>query len=64
MGLRPTLYSTLPITIPYKARAVFNVVVDAIVGNGEEILVWIDRCLEVHTMAEIAPNNLFKTIQK
>jgi hypothetical protein len=31
-------WAGLPITIPEKARALFNVAVNAIVGNGEEIL--------------------------
>ena len=53
----------LPITVTRKARALFNVAVDAIVGNGEEILFWTNGWLDGHTMAEIAPN-LFKTIQK
>jgi hypothetical protein len=56
-------WAGLPITVPHKARALFNVAVDAIVGNGEEILFWTDRWLGGHTLAEIAPN-LFKTVQK
>ena len=31
-------WAGLLITVPHKARALFNVAVDAIVGNGEEIL--------------------------
>jgi hypothetical protein len=46
-----------------KARALLNVAVNAIVGNGEEILFWTDRWLDGHTMAEIAPN-LLKAVQK
>jgi hypothetical protein len=45
------------------AKALFDVVVDAIVGNGEEILFWKDRWLDGHTLAELAPC-LFKTIAK
>jgi hypothetical protein len=56
-------WAGLPITIPEKARALFNVAVNAIVGNGEEILFWTDRWLDGHTMAEIAPN-LLKAVQK
>ena len=37
--------------------------VDAIVGNGEEILFWKDRWLGGRTLAEIAPN-LFKAVPK
>ena len=31
-------WSGLPITVPHKARALFNVAIDAIIRNGEEIL--------------------------
>ena len=54
-------WAGLPISVPHKAEALFNVAVDAIVGNGEEILFWKDRWLGGHTMAEIAPN-LFKAV--
>jgi hypothetical protein len=39
-------WADLPIIVPYKARALFNVAVDAIVRNGEEILFWTDRWLD------------------
>jgi len=56
-------WAGLSIAVPHKARALFNVAVDAIVGNGEEILFWTDRWLDGHTVAEIAPN-LFSAVQK
>ena len=36
---------------------------DATVGNGEKILLWTDRWLDDHTIAEVAPNQ-FKTVSK
>ena len=56
-------WAGLSIAVPHKAWALFNVAVDAIVGNGEEILFWTDRWLDGHTMVEIAPN-LFNAVQK
>jgi hypothetical protein len=56
-------WAGLPISIPRKAQGLFDVAVDAIVGNGEHILFWTDRWLDGHTMAEIAPN-LIKTAGK
>jgi len=56
-------WAGLPVEVPPKAKALFDVAVDAIVGNGEEILFWKDRWLDGHTLAEIAPN-LFKTVPK
>lgn len=56
-------WAGLPVTVPLKAQALFDVAVDAIVGNGEEILFCKDRWLDGHTLAEIAPN-LFKTVPK
>jgi hypothetical protein len=55
--------ASLPVAVPHRAQALFNVAVDAIVENGEEILFWTDKWLDGHTMAEIAPN-LFKIVQK
>ena len=57
MGRAPSL------SVPRKAQALFDVAVDAIVGNGEHILFWTDRWLDGHTMANIAPN-LVKTVTK
>jgi hypothetical protein len=56
-------WAGLPIAVPHKARALFNVAVNAIVGNGEKILFWTDRWLDGYTMAEIAPN-LSKAVPK
>ena len=56
-------WAGLPVSVPGKAQALFDVAVDAIVGNGEQILFWTDRWLDGHTMAEIAPN-LIKTVRK
>ena len=56
-------WAGLPISVPLKARALFNIAVDAIVGNGEEILFWTDRWLDGHTLSEIAPN-LFRNVPK
>jgi hypothetical protein len=56
-------WAGLPVTVSPKAKAMFDVAVDAIVGNGEEILFWKDRWLDGHTLAEIAPD-LFKTVSK
>lgn len=53
----------LPMTFPHKAWALFHVVVEAIIGNDEKILFWINRWLDGHTMAEIAPN-LFNVVPK
>ena len=56
-------WAGLPIQIPQNAQPLFNVAVDAIVGNGEKILFWKDRWLDGHTIAEIAPN-LVKSVHK
>jgi hypothetical protein len=56
-------WARLPISVPRKAQALFDVAVDTIVGNGEHILFWTDRWLDGHTMAEISPN-LIKTLAK
>ena len=56
-------WAGLPVAVPRKAQALFDVGVDAIVGNGEQILFWTDRWLDGHTMAEIVPN-LVKTLTK
>jgi hypothetical protein len=56
-------WAGLPIQIPQNAQPLFNVAVDAIVGNGEKILFWKDRWLDGRTIAEIAPN-LVKSVHK
>ncbi|CAN6231704.1 unnamed protein product [Urochloa humidicola] len=56
-------WAGLPIQVPHKAQALFNIAVDAKVGNGEQILFWTDRWLDGHTVAELAPN-LFSAVPK
>jgi hypothetical protein len=56
-------WAGLHVPVPTMAKALFDVAVDAIVGNGEEILFWKDRWLDGHTLVELAPC-LFKTIPK
>jgi hypothetical protein len=56
-------WAGLPIQAPRNARALFNVAVDAIVGNGVKILFWTDRWLDGRTIAEVAPN-LFRIVSK
>ena len=56
-------WAGLPVQISRNTQALFNVAVDAIVGNGEKILFWTDRWLDGHTLDEIAPN-LFNTVPK
>jgi hypothetical protein len=53
----------LSISIPYKARVLFDMAVNVVVGNGDKILFWFDRWLDGLTMAEMAPN-LFRAIPK
>lgn len=60
---RDRSWAGLPVSVPRKAQALFDAAVDAIVGNGEQILFWTDRWLDGHTMAEIAPN-LVKRVTK
>jgi hypothetical protein len=43
-------WAGLPIQAPRNAQALFNVVVDAIVGNGEKIMFWTDRWLDGKTV--------------
>lgn len=56
-------WAGLHVLVPAKAKALFDVAVDAVFGNGEEILFWKDRWLDGHTLAELAPN-LVKTVPK
>jgi hypothetical protein len=56
-------WAGLPVTVSPKAKVMFDVAVDAIVGNGVEILFWKDRWLDGHTLVELAPN-LIKTVPK
>jgi hypothetical protein len=56
-------WAGLSISIPYKARALFDMAVNAVVGNGEKILFWSDRWLDGLTMAETA-SNLFRVVPK
>ena len=56
-------WAGLPVQVPRKAQALFNIAVDAIVGNGEKIQFWTDRWLNGHTLAELAPN-LFNAVPK
>jgi hypothetical protein len=44
-------WAGLPVQAPRKARALFNIAVDAIVGNGEKIRLWTDRWLNGHNEA-------------
>jgi hypothetical protein len=56
-------WAGLSISIPYEARALFNMAVNAVVGNGEKILFWSDHWMDGLTMAEMAPN-LFRAVPK
>ena len=56
-------WAGLPIEVPAKAKALFDMAVDSVVGNGESILFWTDRWLNGSTMAELAPN-LLRAIPK
>jgi hypothetical protein len=54
-------WAGLSISIPYKARALFDMAMNVVVGNGEKIIFWSDRWLDGLTMAEMAPN-LFRAV--
>jgi hypothetical protein len=56
-------WAGLPVQVPRKAQALFNITVDAIVGNGEKIWFWTDRWLDGHTLVKLAPN-LFNAVPK
>jgi len=49
--------------VPAKAKALFDMAVDAVAGDGESILFWTDRWLNGGTLAELAPN-LFRAVPK
>lgn len=51
------------INIPPKARAMFNVAMVSVVGDGESTLFWSDRWLDGKTVAELAPS-LIKAVSK
>lgn len=53
----------LPIQVPYKARALFHVVVQTKVGNGVDTKFWTDRWLHGSSVGELDPN-LFQLIPK
>lgn len=53
----------LPIEVPRQARAMFQVAVATIVGNGQSTKFWTDRWLHGQTIQEIAPH-LFDIIPK
>ncbi|WVZ80019.1 hypothetical protein U9M48_027537 [Paspalum notatum var. saurae] len=56
-------WSGLQISIPKKARALFDAAVDSIIGNGETTKFWTGRWVQGKTLADLAPN-LFSTIPK
>ena len=56
-------WAGLPIQVPAKAKALFDMAIDAVVGDGESILFWTDRWLNGGTLAELAPN-VFRTVPK
>ncbi|WVZ63856.1 LOW QUALITY PROTEIN: hypothetical protein U9M48_013454 [Paspalum notatum var. saurae] len=60
-GSRP--WAGLPVQVPLKARALFNMAVATRVGNGVSTFFWTDWWLEDKTVAELAPN-LFSLIPK
>ncbi|WVZ51091.1 LOW QUALITY PROTEIN: hypothetical protein U9M48_002270 [Paspalum notatum var. saurae] len=51
------------ISIPPKAKALFDVAMVSVVGNGESVLFWKDRWLPGKTVGEVAPS-LLKTVSK
>ncbi|WVZ75533.1 hypothetical protein U9M48_023578 [Paspalum notatum var. saurae] len=56
-------WAGLPIQVPAKARALFDMAVVTSVGNGSDTKFWMDRWLQGKTMAEWAPN-LFRLVPK
>lgn len=52
-----------PISVPPKARALFNMVFISVVGDGKSTYFWTDRWLEGKNLAEVALS-LFKVIPK
>jgi len=49
-------WAGLPTQVPHNAKALFDIAVDSIVGNGETIKFWSDRWLQGKTATEWAPN--------
>jgi hypothetical protein len=56
-------WAGLPIQVPAKAKALFDMAVGVVLSDGESILFWTDRWLNGGTLAELAPN-LFRAVPK
>jgi hypothetical protein len=46
----------LDLQVPSNAHAIFNMAVEAMVGNSQSILFWSDRWIQYRTITEVAPN--------
>ncbi|WVZ63805.1 hypothetical protein U9M48_013410 [Paspalum notatum var. saurae] len=56
-------WAGLPIQIPSQAKALFEMAVEMVVGNGENTKFWTDKWLHGRRLADIAPN-LLRAIPK
>lgn len=60
-SIRP--WADLPIQVPSKARSFFSTVLTTVIGNGANILFWVDKWINGRRVSDFAPR-LFSIVPK